>query len=118
MRHTSVPTSASQNRQSPMKRIPAAKSQWTISACGCIMRLEIGDQRPRDEHREQQPDERSRAAAARATSHQNDCAARMEQRQPVGLQDRPDHARRRDRGADERHDVRDAVIPPRERRRI
>src|SRR5436190_2923584 len=55
-RQTSCPTITSQRRHSPTNRIPVAKSQWTISACGCIVLLQVGEQRLRDDERKEEAD--------------------------------------------------------------
>src|SRR4051794_2331886 len=98
---TSRPTTASQRRQRPTKRMPTPKNQWTISAGGCIALLEVGEERPRDDEREDEPrggDEQRRL------DHEPPEAlpARVQQRHAVGLQDRPDEACGGDRGADGR----------------
>src|SRR4051794_3749985 len=85
MRQTSWPTIASQRRQRPTRRIPAAKAQWTISAWGSIVRLQVGEQRLRDDEREDHAGGRDEQ---RRLQHEPPKAlpTRMEDGQPVRLQ--------------------------------
>src|SRR5437870_1394550 len=100
-----------------MKRMPAPKNQWTISARGSIPRLEIGDQRPGDEDREQEPDRDHEQWRLRDEPPEA-LAARMEQRHAVGLHDRPDDAGGARGRADERQDLDPCVAATDFRRRI
>src|SRR4051794_32302974 len=86
IRQTSWPTIASASRQRPTKRIPAAKPQWTISARGCIVRLQIGEERLCDDQREQGADQRDEQ---RRLEHEppEPLPPRMQDRQAVGLED-------------------------------
>src|SRR5262249_40217142 len=56
LRQTSRPPIASQSRQRPMKSIAVANSQCTISACGSIVPLQVGEQRLGDDEREDHAD--------------------------------------------------------------
>src|SRR5438270_517205 len=101
IRQTSCPTIASASRQSPTRRIPAANPQWTISACGSIVLLEVGEQRLRDDEREDQAgdgDEQRRLDQKPPHS----LPARMQQRDAVRLQDAPDRPEGDGRRADQR----------------
>ena len=73
----------------PSTSTPVANSQCTISARGCISFLEVGDQRPSDDEREEQP---RRRHEQRRLDHEPPEAlvVRVQKRQPVGLDDRPD----------------------------
>src|SRR5690348_13531169 len=115
IRQTSVPTIASASKQRPMKRMPAPKNQWTISARGCIALLQIRDQRPCDQHGEDHTDgdhEQGRLG----DEPPEPLSARMEQRHPVRLQDRPDDARCAGRRTDERQNLEPPVATSRARR--
>src|SRR3954469_4117132 len=101
MRQTSWPTTASASRHSPTRRIPAAKAQWTISACGNIALLEVGEERFRHDDREHDPrecDEQGRLDQQPPEA----LAAWMQQRHAVRLKDRPNQPCGDRRRADER----------------
>src|SRR3954471_24763075 len=104
MRQTSCPTSASQSKHNPTNRIMAPNAQWIISARGCIRLLEVGEHRTRHQHGEQRPDD---DYEERRLEHEPPEAlpARMQERDPVGLQDRPDQTSRRSRRTEQRHRV-------------
>src|SRR5579871_4592389 len=74
---------------SPRMRIAEAKSQWTNSACGSIPPLQVGDERARDRDREEDP---GRGDEQRRLDDEPPEALMvwMQERQPVGLDDRPD----------------------------
>src|SRR5579884_2767221 len=89
--HTSRPTTASQRRHMPMKRMPAANSQCTISACGFTMLLQIDEERPRDDERERDANEHDE----QRRFHEQPPHAlptRVQKRDAIRLQDPPDDA--------------------------
>src|SRR3982750_4611416 len=91
MRQTSSPTIGSASRTSPSSRNPVAKSQCTISAGGCIVLLEIGDERPCDDEPERDAggdEEQGRLDREPPES----LAARVQKRYASGLCDRPHEA--------------------------
>src|SRR4051794_40837807 len=89
--HTSRPTIASDSRHRPTKRIPIANSQWTISARGCTVPLQVGEQRARDDEREE--DTREGDEERRLGDEPPEALApRVQQRQAVGLENPPDDA--------------------------
>src|SRR5436189_3739869 len=91
-RQTSVPTTASASRQRPSSSTPVANSQWTCSDGGCIVLLEVFEQPGDDREVEEQPD---RDHEQRRLDEQppEALADRMQDREPIRLHDRPDHAR-------------------------
>src|SRR5436190_11796491 len=104
---TSRPTIASASMSRPSTRTPIPNSQCTISLGGCIV-LQVRDERTRDEHREDDPregDEQRRLDREPPEA----LAVRVQQRQPVGLDDRPDDAGDDGRWAEKRDDARARV---------
>src|SRR5882757_4648383 len=102
---TSCPTIASLSRHSPTSRIPAAKAQWTISAWGSMVRLQVRQQRPRDD---EPKDHADRSEEEWRFQHEPPEALlpRVEEGQPPRLEDPPDHAGGDRRGADQRDNAR------------
>src|SRR2546421_5994512 len=89
-RHTSGPTIASASRQRPRTRKPVANIQWTCSAGGCIglLRSEVLDEPGRDAEREEDPDEHD--PERRLDEEPPEAlSARVEQRDPVRLDEGP-----------------------------
>src|SRR5579862_3673506 len=89
MRHTSGPTITSERMQSPSTSSPVANSQWTISAGGSTTLLEIHQQRTGDDQGEEEPgsdDEQRRLDGEPPEA----LVVRVQDRQPVRLNDRPD----------------------------
>src|SRR5581483_8587549 len=103
--HTARPTIASHRRHMPMKRMPAAKSQCTISASGFTVLLQVDEQRPGDHERERNPDEHHEK---RRLDEQPPHAlpVRMQERHAVGLQNPPDDAGGCRQRAEQRDDLR------------
>src|SRR4051794_17962854 len=104
MRQTSCPTSASQSKHNPTNRIMAPNAQWIISARGCIRLLEVGEHRPRDEQREERTDDHDEERRLEDQPPEA-LTARGEQRDSVGLQDRPDQASGGRRRSEQRNRV-------------
>src|SRR6478735_4368577 len=118
IRQTSCPTSASQRRHRPTKRIMAPNAQWIISARGCIRLLEIGEHRPCNEQREQRPDEDDEKRRLEDEPPEP-LPAGVQKRDAVRLQDRPDQAGGRGRGTKGRHRVQaECVIADASRGRV
>src|SRR5262249_41783214 len=91
----------------PSTSTPLANSQCTISARGCILFLEVGDQRPSHRDREEQP---GRHHEQRRLDHEppEPLAGWVQKRQPVRLDERPDEP-----GEDsERPEQRNHPCPP------
>src|SRR5271167_2874559 len=85
---------------SPRSRIAAPNIQWTNSALGSIAFLEIVEQRPRDGPREEQADGDDEQ---RRLDHEppEPLPARVQERDPVRLCERPDEPRERRRRPDQ-----------------
>src|SRR4051794_30537188 len=104
-RQTCCPTTASHRRQRPTNRIPLANSQWTISACGSMVVLQVREQRLRDHEREEDPDHGDEQRRL-GDEPPDSLATRMQDRQAVRLQDPPDAPARDRGGADQRNGAR------------
>src|SRR5205823_11961179 len=93
-RQTSVPTTASATRQSPRIKKPVAKSQWTCSAGGFMLILEVVEQSGHDDEVEEEAD-RDDEQRRLDEEPPEPLAMRMQQRDPVRLHDGPDEPRQR-----------------------
>src|SRR5439155_12759755 len=100
----SVPTTASASRHRPRIRKPVAKSQWTCSAGGCMVSLEVLQQPGQHDEIEEKPD---RDHEQRRLDEQppKALAARMQHRHAVGLHDRPDDSGKCRQGTERRDDA-------------
>src|SRR4051812_45107119 len=109
MCQTSRPARASASRHNPTKRMQTAKSQWTISAGGCTVPLQVGEQRPCDDERE---DEAGDGDEQRRLDREPPEAlpVRVQQRNAARLQDRPDEPPSSDERPDQRNCVRTDVV--------
>src|SRR5439155_3460554 len=90
-RQTSSPTITSASRIRPSVRKPIANSQCTISLGGSTVLLYVLDERARDNEREEHARQRNEQ---RRLDHEppEPLAARVEQGEPVRLDERPDDA--------------------------
>src|SRR5436190_21751146 len=91
-RQISSPTIDSANSSTPRIRKPEANHQWTNSERGSILRLrEIVDEPRRHHERKPEPDQND-VQRRLGNEPPEALAVRVEQRQPVRLQERPNDA--------------------------
>src|SRR3954452_3727048 len=89
MPHTTGPAIVCAIRTRPRSRIPVANSQWTNSARGSTVLLEVGQERPRDREREEDP-RRCNEQRWLDGEPPEPLMVRVQQGQPPRLDDRPD----------------------------
>src|ERR671930_2743501 len=100
-RQTSSPTTASASSRRPMIRKPVANHQWTNSAFGSILCLfEVVEQGRGDEQCEAEPDQ-NHVQRRLGEQPPESLTVRVQDCQPVRLQEGPGNAREHRQGADQ-----------------